>query len=255
MYTTTFQSTIGNPFIELASIESSNNYAMEQVQNGYKQDGTVWFAHEQYGGKGQRNKQWKSQKNTNITMSALINTSAIGISRQFYLSAAVAVACHAFFNAYAGNKTNVKWPNDIYWNDRKAAGILIENVISGQNWQWAVVGIGMNLNQETFDAELTNAVSLKQITGAHYDTVSMAKQLCQYLTEWIGRIGGKDENLIIERYNEVLYQKNNSVKLKKGNIGFEATVLRVDEMGRLWVNNGIETAYSFGEVEWMIANG
>ena len=142
-------------FIELQSVDSTNNYAMARVAEGVAQHGSAYFAHEQTAGKAQRGKIWISEKGANIMMSMVIKPLFLQPSEQFKLSACVAVALHDFLKRYAGEQTKIKWPNDIYWRDRKAAGILIENVIStGKlaigNWQWAIVGIGVNLNQVDF---------------------------------------------------------------------------------------------------------
>lgn len=112
----------------------------------------------------------------------MIKPAFLGIGQQFQLSAAVAVAVEAFFRKYAFDETKVKWPNDLYWQDRKAGGILIENVISGSGtWEWAIVGIGININETRFPPELPNPVSLKQITGKEFDPGQLARELCGHL--------------------------------------------------------------------------
>ena len=120
---------IGNHIVVLNSIDSSNNYAMQQVHAGLAEHGYAWFALEQTAGKGQRGKEWKGTKAENIAVSVVLETSKLGIGQQFRLSAAVAVGVLNFFSEYAGAGCSIKWPNDLYWGDRKAGGILIENVI------------------------------------------------------------------------------------------------------------------------------
>ena len=87
------------------------------------------------------------------------------------------LGCLDFFSKYIKENVKIKWPNDIFINDRKAGGILIENVIKGNLWQWAVIGIGLNINQENFEKENLKAISLKQITGKNYDVIELAKEL------------------------------------------------------------------------------
>ncbi len=244
--------TIGEPFIELDSVESSNNYAMEQVQNGHPEPGTVWFAREQTAGKGQRGKHWIAQEGLNIIMSAIIPCSHLTINKQFALSAAVAVACRHFFARFAGEQTKVKYPNDIYWNDRKAAGILIENVISGKTWQWAVIGIGMNINQVAFPEIAVRPVSLKQITGRTLESVQLAKELCAGVDHWVKKVGEEDEAEIMQHYNEHLFKQGEESKFKQGTTLFTAKVSKVDEFGMLWLDDGQEAAYNWGELEWVM---
>jgi BirA family biotin operon repressor/biotin-[acetyl-CoA-carboxylase] ligase len=158
---------------------------------GEAQHGTVIFSHEQIAGKGQRGKNWVSEKGSNIALSILLNPYPLRIQDQFKLSVCVAVSVHELFSRYAGDETKIKWPNDIYWRDRKAGGILIENVIGSSElgvqssesgkWKWAVVGIGININQTTFSPGLPNPVSLKQISGKSFEPIELAKELCSFL--------------------------------------------------------------------------
>jgi BirA family biotin operon repressor/biotin-[acetyl-CoA-carboxylase] ligase len=164
----------------------------------------------------------------------------------------VALACHDLFSKYAGDETFVKWPNDIYWRDRKAGGILIENQVRGSNWQAAVVGIGINLNQTVFSPGLKNPVSLKQITGKDFDTVTVAKELCVFLEKRYGQLkNGAFEKLLTD-YNERLFKRGEKVRLKKGAVGFECVIDRVSANGELEVIGGLQDSYRFGEIEWVL---
>ena len=150
---------LGSPFIELLSVDSTNNYALTKLHAGLTQHGAAFFAHEQIAGKGQRGKTWISEKDANLILSVVINPHhLLELTQQFLLSACVAVSAAEFFSRYAGDATRIKWPNDLYWSDRKAGGILIENIIGSQrsdtespiaSWLWAVAGIGININQIT----------------------------------------------------------------------------------------------------------
>ena len=155
-------------FTVLASVDSTNNYAMGQVHAGLAKHGEAWFAREQHSGRGQRSKQWVTQPGENIILSTVVEPFLL-IQQQFALSAAIALACHRFFSKYAGEETKLKWPNDLYWRDRKAGGILVENVLKGQDWKFAIAGMGININQTSFPDHLTYPVSLKQITGKTFD--------------------------------------------------------------------------------------
>lgn len=243
--------TAGLPFIELITVDSTNNYAMEKLQTGEVQHGTAWFAHSQTAGKGQRGRQWFAQAGQNITMTVALHINALPVSGQFYLSAAIALAGYDLYSRYAGSESCVKWPNDIYWNDRKAGGILIENVLRGNNWQWAVVGTGININQAAFDNNAGRAVSLKQITGKDHDVIALAKELRGYeLKRYEQLLNDKDR--ILDDYNAVLYKKGQRVKLRKENIVFEAVVKEVMPDGRLQVEGAAWEYFNFGEVEWVI---
>ena len=255
---------IGKPFIELQSIDSTNKYAMGLIQKkhlSYGQDetqhGMAIFAHEQTAGKGQRGKNWVSQKGSNIAVSILLNPYPLRLTDQFKLSICVAVSVWDLFSKYAGDETKIKWPNDLYWRDRKAGGILVENVVSSGRfaiWQWAIIGIGININQTIFPDELTNPVSLKQITGKDHKPVELVKELCVVIEKnYQLLIQGKFQTLF-DKYQDHLYKKDEKVKLKKGNRVFETRIIGVSETGQLITQHSIEERFEFGEVEWIFSS-
>jgi BirA family transcriptional regulator, biotin operon repressor / biotin---[acetyl-CoA-carboxylase] ligase len=236
---------IGNPFIILETVDSTNNYAMQKIQTGQAPHGITWFALEQTAGKGQRGKNWLTTTDQNIMLSTVIQPT-LRRSQQFLLSAAVALACYDFYKNYAADEISIKWPNDLYWRDRKAGGILIENVFRGQEWSFAVVGIGININQVQFDPALPNPVSLKQITGKDFDAVELGKELCDCLERRYRQLPAAE---ILEEYQQVLYKLNQPVTLKKGTIVFETTIRGVNAAGRLLTRDTIDREFEFGEVE------
>jgi BirA family biotin operon repressor/biotin-[acetyl-CoA-carboxylase] ligase len=224
---------------------------MRQIQAGLANHGTTWFALEQTAGKGQRGKSWLTTPNQNIMLSTVVTPGLIA-TRQFLLSATVALACYDFYKKYAGDETRIKWPNDVYWRDRKAGGILIENVFRGADWLYAVVGIGININQIAFDPSLPNPVSLKQITGKDFDAAEMGKELCQALENRYRALQTGGIDAIMQQYQQVLYKMNHPVTLKKGAILFETTIRGVSDTGRLLTKDVIDREFDFGEVEMLI---
>jgi BirA family biotin operon repressor/biotin-[acetyl-CoA-carboxylase] ligase len=248
---------LGTPFIELQSVDSTNNYAFEQIRANLAQPGTCYFAHEQTAGKGQRGKSWATEKEANVILSIVLNPGFLQPFQHFQLSASVAVATHNFLNNYVGDELSIKWPNDLYWTSKKLGGILIENVVrargSGrEKWDWAVVGIGINANQTKFSADLTNAVSLKQISGRQFDTVKLAKELCESLDFFYQKLRKEGLTPILKQYNNVLHKKGSTVKLKKGNRIFRTTIKGVSETGQLITQHIIEETFDFGEVQWIV---
>ena len=244
---------LGTPFIELQSVDSTNNYALERIHAGLASHGTAFFAHEQVAGKGQRGKIWLAEKSSSLILSVLIKPSPLLQSQQFQLSACTAVSVCEFFRQYAGDETAIKWPNDLYWQDRKAGGILIENVIGGnKRWQWAVAGMGININQPAFDPALKNPVSLRQITGSGFNTTELAKELCFIMNKNYESLCDNGFEAIYHSYNQYLYKKNKPVRFKKGSRSFEAMVKNVSREGTLVVQHTIEEEFKWGELEWII---
>lgn len=242
---------IGTPFMELLTVESTNNYAMGLVRAGMAQSGMVVFTHDQTRGKGQRNKQWASQKDMNIAMSVVVEPSFLSSADVFLLSMMTAVAVREFFDKYAADEVKIKWPNDIYWRDRKAAGILIENLWQGSEWRSSVIGIGVNINQTDFSDLTTRAVSLKQVTGKKYEPVLLAKELCVVLNEKYQRLL-ENASSIVSEYKSHLFKIHETVKLKKANRVFEATIKDVNSAGQLVVQHTTEEIFDVGEIEWVI---
>jgi BirA family transcriptional regulator, biotin operon repressor / biotin---[acetyl-CoA-carboxylase] ligase len=260
---TPLNSPIGQPFIIVPKVDSSNNYAIARMQSGEAEHGTVFFALEQSAGKGQRGKTWISRPNENVTMSAIIQPYGLLLDQQFQLSVAAALACYDFFKYYASEEfTKIKWPNDLYWQDRKAGGILIESGVGSQesgvgsresspSWLWAVVGIGININQTAFEEFSTRAVSLRQITGKTWDTVELAKELCNCLEIRYSRLIEGSAREQLEEYNSHLYKLNEMVRLKKANAVFETTIISVNQKGKLITRDVMEREFDWGEVEFV----
>jgi BirA family biotin operon repressor/biotin-[acetyl-CoA-carboxylase] ligase len=244
---------IGHSFIELQSVDSTNNYAMARAHAGMASHGTLIFAYEQWAGKGQRGRTWNSTPGANIILSTVLQPVFLPITRQFPLSATVALACHDLFSRYAGEKeTTIKWPNDLYWRDRKAGGILIENSFKGEQWLFAIAGTGININQVTFPETARNPVSLKQITGRRFDVIGLARELGDCLDRRYATLEKDGPAPLIAEYNTRLYRRGETVRLKKDTAVFETTIEGVSASGELLTRDTLQRQFSFGEVEWVI---
>ncbi len=244
---------IGDSFIELESVDSTNNYAMALAAERKAQHGTLVFAHDQYAGKGQRGRTWTSTPGDNIILSVVLEPVALPLSAAFSLSAAVALACHDLFSRYASSEpTSIKWPNDLYWNDRKAGGILIENQLQGDRWLYAIAGMGININQVEFPPTARNPVSLRQITGRRFEAVALAKELGACLELRYTQLLQDGATPLIAAYNAVLYRRNDLVRLKKDNAVFTTRIEKVSPQGELITSDTLERRFTFGEIEWVL---
>ena len=184
---------LGEPLIELTTIPSTNIYAMDQVHQGLAISGSCYTADFQTNGKGQHGRVWESEKGQNLLSSYVLELKQLKTGKiwtpadQIGFSAAIALGARAFFASFAGAETKIKKPNDIYHRDRKAGGILIENLVRGKEWTWAVIGIGMNINQGSFSSAsanhiAANPISLQEITNQNWDLKKMQKHLSEALT-------------------------------------------------------------------------
>ena len=240
-----------NKFIILESVDSTNNYAMALVQKGDANSGDAVFALDQMAGKGRRGKQWESTKGENIILTVITGMEWLSVLNQFQVSVAVALAGYELISRYTTEEIKIKWPNDLFINDRKAGGILIENVIKGQLWQWSIIGIGINVNQEKFQDNIGRATSLNQVNGKLYDPVRLAKELHVIVLEKIEDLQKGHYKKMLATYNTRLFRRHEQVKLKKGPIVFETQIEAVSSSGELITNGAMEQAFKFDEVEWI----
>ncbi len=223
---------------------------MGLVHEGMAQHGTAVFTTRQTMGKGQRGKQWISEPGKNLALTIVVQPKGLSTSEVFKLSMATAVALRNSLEKFIGEGTTIKWPNDIYWRDRKAAGILIENVIQSKKWRFAVVGIGCNINQVRFPGLQRKAVSIKQITGKEYDPKEIAQQICNEFKKQWERMKS-DASGIAADYQHHLYKLNERMKLRHENRLFEAVIKGVNSHGQLVVQHALEEKFNVGEVEWV----
>ena len=215
------------------------------AREGMAQHGTAVFTHEQTSGRGQRERSWQSQKDQNIAISFVLAPDQLPGSSIFSLNMSIANAVHQFLSRFIIEDLAIKWPNDIYWRDRKAAGILIENLWQGTQWNRAIAGIGININQTDFGDLGKKAVSIRQITGQIHSPLELAKELCLTLNDHL--LPGAPSPA--PYYLEHLYRKGQTVKFKKDSRLFEAVIKTVDENGRLVVQHAIEERFAAGDVE------
>ena len=248
---------IGLPFTELTEVDSTNIYAMNQVKTNLAGHGAAFLAQKQWAGKGQMGKVWEAETGQNILLSVVLDPKKLvfdGLALEpSMVSMLVAVGCFNFFITYAGDETRIKWPNDIYWRDRKAAGILIENSFRGPIWQWSIAGMGVNLNQTGFGMELTKAVSLKQITGKTFQVPALAKELCSHIEAALQIVVDKGPDTLLALYNNVLYKKGEQVLLDIEGQKINATICRVLSNGYLEIEteNGSKQSHALGAIQWL----
>lgn len=244
---------IGYPFHVLNTVDSTNNYAMARVAEGPVAPGYTWFAMEQTAGKGQRGKQWVSAPGENIMLTTVLQP-ALGLHQQFMLSVAIALGAFDFFRKYAGDETRIKWSNDIYWRDRKAGGILIENVLRGSVWQYAIAGMGLNINTPHFPDHLLNPVSLRQITGREWDSIELAQDLCQHLEKRYSQLSVESYPSMLSEYKNNLYRLHDPALYRINGEIFQGVIRDVLPDGRICLEKNKEILeLSFGEVEYIFA--
>ena len=237
--------------IELDVTDSSNNYAMGLIHAGVAQHGQAVLAYQQTEGRGQRGKSWESPPGESLSLSVLLQPHFLHPALGFRLLATTALTVVQVLRKVTGEEMKIKWPNDIYWRNRKAGGILIESVLQGQTWNWAVVGIGINVNQLHFPGSLPNPVSLLQITGNPYPVRELAEEITCEMVAAIARLQQEGFDAVLEEYNHLLYKKGQPACFKQGNRRFTSVVAFVDEEGCLHTGLNGEEQFRFGQLEWI----
>ena len=241
--------------INLEVTDSSNNYAKQLIAEGKASHGTVVLAYCQEKGKGHAGNRWESVAKKNLLMSIVLFPEFLPAEKQFYLSKIVSLALVDFLNEEIQTENiTVKWPNDIYVNDKKLAGILIENTVSGYYMHSSVVGIGLNLNQEVFSTELPNPVSLKQITGKNYSIEEVAMRFQDKFYDWYNHLEHQQITAIDINYFNKIYRKNKWSLFRKNDTEFEARINGIGEYGQLILEDrdGKLSECQFKEVEFIV---
>ncbi len=246
---------IGNQIIELEKVDSTNKYVLRLLEKNKKIDeGTIITTHSQYAGKGQDKNYWESEPGKNLTLSIVLQPEFLKIEKQFMLNKIIALSVYNFINSFGFKKTSIKWPNDIYIENKKVAGILINNTIRGNSYDYCVAGLGININQEKFISDAPNPISLKQISGKEYDLKECLNTLCSITEHWYNKLKNEQIKIINTAYIEALYRYNKFSKYILRGRPIKAKITGISEYGKLILQTKNNETYScdFKEVEFVI---
>ncbi len=215
--------------LHLKETDSTNNTLNELSCREKLPEGYIVYTDYQTSGKGQTGNSWHSEWGENALFSLLLYPRHIHLAEHFILSQLIGIAVKKALDQYTADIT-IKWPNDIYWKDRKIAGILIENTVKGATLDKAVIGIGININQEKFPDTLPNPVSLYEITGVKINMEdiihSVRHNILDLYCHW-------DQEQIRLNYRQMLYRGENSHMFESEGEKFEARIIEVQADGRL----------------------
>jgi len=244
---------IGSIVHRIHETDSTNNYAANQLLTKRLPEGTVFIADSQIDGRGQASNRWESEPGKNLTFSILLYPEFLEISRQFELSKAISLGVADFLSELTPD-VSIKWPNDIYLENRKVAGILIENSIRINKIFSAIVGIGLNINQMVFFSDAPNPVSLRQMTGLDYNLEEFLSNLCLKIDTRYGQLGNGQFSQIDYDYTQKLYRKGTWSRFSDKNGDFEGRILGVDPIGQLRIEtkSGEINKYQFKEVSFSL---
>ena len=223
--------------------------------------GTVYLTEDQTAGRGQGNNRWHSTAGANLTLSLLLRPDHLSVDRLFVLTQVASLAVHDAVRDHLPGSlapgVRIKWPNDLYVEDRKLAGILIQNGLRGNRINWSVVGTGLNVNEAAFPPELEQAAtSLYLLTGKPVERGEVLKRYFDHIIQWHKLLAEENYPEIDREYQQRLYRRGETVAfldLEK-NERFTATVRGTDAMGRLQLrrSDGNEESYELRSLRWLL---
>lgn len=237
--------------IHVEETHSTNSLLRAWVEKAALPNRSVIVADFQTAGRGQVGNVWESERGKNLTFSLLLYPQALPIKQQFFISQISALSVKETLDSYTDGIT-IKWPNDIYWNDKKICGMLIENDLSGHNLLRSIIGIGLNLNQSAFMGDAPNPVSLSQILRHEVDREEI---LCQFLRRFEAydqRLLQGEKGLIHDRYIKALYRREGYYTYQDAQGRFSARIHGIESTGHLLLQStdGAIRRYAFKEVSY-----
>lgn len=235
--------------IRLEETTSTNNYLRSLIGKEPLPEGSVVVSEYQTAGRGQVGNSWESEGGRNLMFSVVLYPEFLPANRQFLISQIAALSVKETLDQYV-NGVTVKWPNDIYWQDRKICGMLIENDLTGHSLFCSVIGIGININQLHFMSDAPNPVSLRQITGKEYNREEI-------LSRFLKRLYNRYLDLLLEKEEEIrrdymraLYRRDGYHHYSDEQGNFEACIHDIEPTGHLILEllDGERRRYAFKEV-------
>lgn len=196
----------GQQLIWLPECGSTNTEARELIGQNRATDGCTVITDCQTAGRGQRGNQWEAEPGENLTLSVVWRPTFLPAAAPFRLNLAVALGVHDWAAELLGPDPalRLKWPNDLFYQDQKLGGILIENTLSGGQIQYSIAGLGLNVNQATF--AVPTATSLSRLTGRAYALPPLAARLLESLERRYLQLRAGQHAALRAAYQQVLYR-------------------------------------------------
>ena len=216
------------------TLESTNQYLQNLLNEGIDIVDNIVVTDYQTSGKGQGKNVWESEDGKNLLFSIALDMSFLKAENQFLLTQIVSVTMINVLKKYLPEESlSIKWPNDIYFNDKKIAGILIKNEIRGMMMGTSIIGIGLNVNQTSFNEDLPNPISMKMITGNDYDLEDLLSAIIGQLTTVNSQQQIFSFQLSVFSYTNKLYRYNQWALYEHEGQVKEMMITGYDRFGRL----------------------
>lgn len=243
-------------YIHLSETNSTNDYLRQlpAPEPGQAQPRMVVVdADFQTAGRGQGGNHWESEAGKNLLFSILCHPVMLPVRDQFIISEAHALSLYDALSTF-GDGFSIKWPNDIYWHDKKICGTLIETTLGGGHIRDCIIGTGIDVNQEQFVSDAPNPVSLRQILGHDVDRQKLLHDVIDRFDRYFQDIVNGDYAAIVSRYMSYLYRQHGFFTYRDKQGEFEAAIVEVEDDGHLILrdHNDQIRSYAFKEVEFVL---
>ncbi len=241
--------------IKLDAVSSTNSFLKELAVAGTVETGTTVVAKTQWQGRGQMGEQWFSEDSKNLLCSVFLSFESLLNTQQVYLNYAVSLAVFEVLKTFRLPSLSIKWPNDILSENKKIAGVLIENTLQGAVIKSAIVGVGINANQCSFPTTIKNASSIQKITKKPVVLDSLLLQLRTALLKNVVLLQAGDFTSLESQYLAVLYKKNTPTMFKncRTEVLFMGAIQGVSPVGKLQIQLADESLEEFGIKEVAMA--
>jgi BirA family biotin operon repressor/biotin-[acetyl-CoA-carboxylase] ligase len=236
---------IGSKYIFRENLPSTNSYAVKLLKNDKVEEGAIIYTNYQSEGKGHAGNTWESEEGKNLLFSLILYPTFLKPSDQFIISKIISLGICDFLRPFT-SKVSIKWPNDIYVNNDKIAGILIEGAIIRDEIEYIIAGIGLNINQKVFMNGAPNPVSLSMVTGTDYNTEECLKQLVTHIDKRYQAFLQKKRREIDGEYLDNLYRFGKWCEFSDSNGIYEGKIIGLDRNGRLRIEDHRGRTYEYG---------
>ncbi len=233
--------------VKLDAIDSTNSYLRNLVKRTNVENGTVVTSEFQTKGRGLNDNKWNSEKGKNLTFSVLIKFDDFNIANQYFLNYCIAIALYNVLKYYIPNKLFVKWPNDIMSEGNKICGILTECVVKNSKVSYAIVGVGLNVNQDIFPKNINKVTSIKKRLNTAIDREELLQKILIEIQYQLIAIKKKEFVKLKDDYESVLYKKGIPSMFKdKNNTKFLGRIIGTSVKGNLLIELENEMVKEFG---------
>ena len=237
------------------ALPSTNAYAAKLIMEQQAAEGLVISTADQTQGKGHGSNSWESEKGKNLTLSLILQPRFLKAAEQFFITQVVSLALYDIVQKQLPDQQiRIKWPNDLYCGNKKLAGVLIQNFLKGNQINYSVAGIGLNVNQEFFVSDAPNPASMIQFTHKPLPLDALRNELLHAIEYYYQCISGPDTRKDVHNtYMERLYRRGQISEYKDENGVFSGKITDISAFGQLMIEDlaGKTRVYNFKEVEFL----